>query len=542
MYRDWQVTAQKKHLKNLLARDSRIAVVGRVESWLTESQPSNSRYPVSCTQVAVEDSMEGPDGIEFSWAYTSKALRFGAGVAIDLSRLRPYGHDNGKGLTASGPTSFAKLYSEFNEVLRRGGLFKNGATVVYLELTHPDFELFLNSNIGEWAKKAVYIDDNPRSKDYVLNHLDRLEKLLQAVRSGSVWLAKKRWYNPRTQKLQNRPIDYAKPHEGRVFSNVCMEILLPSKGTCTLSHINLGRCTIDGLTEAFTNGMEFLCQLHKATGAGRDNYYLPASIDRQVGLGVLGLANFLANHEISYRDFADALYDYMNGSYYTSDRTYTRKALDAAVAFYHAFQAAGKVAKKYKMVRAFTIAPTATCSYRYKDLHGYTTAPEISPPICHPVTKKSIRDSATFNPKEYQYPLNVETAQEVGWETYYKLCKAWQMLMESTGLAHSMSANIWNQCPVDNDWFVNWLESPLVTTYYRMMADQNYVDKSSVYTVAGDEESEETDREFFQPVGDEELPKTYWAKPVRESSSNEETTGFCPMNPTPGSDCSACGE
>ena len=49
-----------------------------------------------------------------------------AGVAVHLSNLRASGEENGKGLVASGPLSFGKIYSTLNEILRRGGKYKNG--------------------------------------------------------------------------------------------------------------------------------------------------------------------------------------------------------------------------------------------------------------------------------------------------------------------------------------------------------------------------------------------------------------------------------
>ena len=91
-----------------------IARTGRVQSWIDDP---NSRLPVSCTVFVVEDTMEGPNGIEASWRFVSHALRYGAGVAVHLSKLRPKGAENGKGLVASGPVSFAKIYSTLNEIL-----------------------------------------------------------------------------------------------------------------------------------------------------------------------------------------------------------------------------------------------------------------------------------------------------------------------------------------------------------------------------------------------------------------------------------------
>ena len=107
-------------MTNLISR------TGRVQNWIDDPE---SRLPVSCTVFTVEDSMEGPNGIEASWRFVSHALRYGAGVAVHLSKLRAKGSENGKGLTASGPVSFGKNYSTLNEIIRRGGHYKNGACV-----------------------------------------------------------------------------------------------------------------------------------------------------------------------------------------------------------------------------------------------------------------------------------------------------------------------------------------------------------------------------------------------------------------------------
>ena len=106
-----------------------ISRTGRVQSWIDDPE---GRLPVSCTVFVVDDTMEGPEGIEASWRFASHAFRNGAGCAIHLSRLRPKGHDNGKGFVASGPVSFGKIYSTLNEILRRGGKYKNGAIVLHL--------------------------------------------------------------------------------------------------------------------------------------------------------------------------------------------------------------------------------------------------------------------------------------------------------------------------------------------------------------------------------------------------------------------------
>ena len=111
-----------------------ISRTGRVQSWLDNPE---SRLPVSCTVFVVEDSMEGENGIEASWRYVSHGLRFGAGVAVHLSKLRPKGAENGRGLTASGPVSFGKIYSTLNENSEEAGSTKMVLLYCILILTMP---------------------------------------------------------------------------------------------------------------------------------------------------------------------------------------------------------------------------------------------------------------------------------------------------------------------------------------------------------------------------------------------------------------------
>ena len=188
-----------------------ISRTGRVQSWLDNPE---SRLPVSCTVFVVEDSMEGPEGIEASWRFASHALRNGAGCAIHLSKLRPKGHENGKGLTASGPVSFAKIYSTLNEILRRGGTYKNGAIVCHLDITHPDILEFVNVPRTElsWVKRCVDLEQD----DWINAGTEVREAILHGIKSGDIWLNK---------------IKHDK-NGNRIYANVCHEVYLPTRGTC----------------------------------------------------------------------------------------------------------------------------------------------------------------------------------------------------------------------------------------------------------------------------------------------------------------------
>ena len=319
-------------MTNLISR------TGRVQNWIDDP---DSRLPVSCTVFVVEDSMEGPNGIEASWRFTSTALRYGAGVAIHLSKLRPKGSENGKGLNASGPVSFGKIYSTLNDILRRGGQrFKKGACVLHLDLDHHDIIAFIKTPRSElpWVKRCVNINE----VKWETASQDVKDALIYGIRSGDIWLNKTKYDK----------------NGKRIRGNVCLEVYLPSRGTCLLQHVNLGACTISDVSKGFVEGIRSLCDLHSKTGVASSGEYLPSTTDRQVGLGVLGLANLLRQNNITYEQFGDALQAVNDGI----PGLGTAGLL--AAEFYKGIQSAADVAREYNMESAFAIAPTACCSYR----------------------------------------------------------------------------------------------------------------------------------------------------------------------------------
>ena len=418
-----------------------ISRTGRVQSWVDNPE---SRLPVSCTVFVVEDSMEGPDGIEASWRFTSYALRNGAGCSIHLSNLRPKGADNGRGLTASGPVSFAKIYSTLNEILRRGGTFKNGAITLHLDYTHPDAFEFITADRRElpWVKRCLDVD-----VDFLDNSSPELiDAVLKAIASGDLWLNKIK-YDDNGQ---------------RIYGNVCLEVYLPHRGTCLLQHVNLGQCTLDTLEEAFKEGMTSLVELHPKTGVEADGIYLSPTLDKQVGLGILGLANFLAQEGVTYAQLANVTRCW---SHNTPAPPSCAKAASIAGRLCLAIWQASKIAEDAGFHRAFAIAPTASCSYRSTDLRGYACAPELAPPINRSID----RDSGTFGVQTFEYPPDVETAAEVGWEDYKDVANLIVSTFNITRLFHGYSFNSWSdQVTYDRAFLTTWLLSPQTSLYYAL--------------------------------------------------------------------------
>jgi len=448
---------------------SLITRTGRVQSWM---DAPHGRLPMSCTVYVVKDSMEGPEGIEASWRFASHALRYGAGCAIHLSELRAVGETNARGLVASGPLSFAKIYSVLNEILRRGGQYKNGAITLHLDWDHPDlgdrvvgghlFKGFLNTSRAElpWVKRCVDVPDDTGGWIADLEERGLLADLIKAIARGDVWLNKIKFDS----------------NGNRVYGNVCLEVYLLSRDTCLLEHVNTGACAVADLAEAFPMGMKELVELHSRTGAGDTGEYLSPEEGKQVGLGLLGFANFLAQEGVGYWEMANAL----------EGKPADAKPKAIVKHLRRGIRAAEEIARQAGMERAFCIAPTATCSYKSRDLRGFACTPEIAPPVARAVD----RDSGTFGVETVQYPYDIEIAKEVGYETFRRVADGIVRLFEETGLFHGYSLNSWSdEVTYDRKFLEDWAKSPQTSLYYSLQVAPDTQAKDRVSAGAGGEMS-----------------------------------------------------
>jgi len=452
-----------------------ISRTGRVQSWIDDP---DGRLPVSCTVFVVDDSMEGPEGIEASWRFASHALRNGAGCAIHLSNLRPKGHDNGKGLLASGPVSFGKIYSTLNEILRRGGKYKNGAIVLHIDANHADIDEFITAPRDQlpWVKRCVNITDQWWQEMDVITR----QKLIKGIKAGDIWLNKVKYHG-----------------QQRIRGNVCLEVYLPSRGTCLLQHVNLGACEFEQIPVAYRQGMQELCDLHSRTGVGETGEYLSSDVDRQVGLGVLGLANLLRRYGVTYEQFGRALSQFNSGVEKATVAYTLVKKINEGI------QEASAIARRSGMVRAFAIAPTASCSYRSQDVDGFTCAPEIAPPIARTVD----RDSGTFGVETYDYG-DVEIASEVGWENYRRVADGLMELYTRSGLLHGYSFNWWSDLAVMDESFIEeWLRSPQTSLYYSLQVMGDVQDKSNAYAALDEDDVDKYLDSLFMDAVDSPEPQ-----------------------------------
>jgi hypothetical protein len=116
------------------------------------------------------------------------------------------------------------------------------------------------------------------------------------------------------------------------------------------------------------------------------------------------------------------------------------------------------------------------------DKKGFTTAPEIAPPIDRIVD----RDSETMGVERFEYGA-VEIAEEVGWKAFRKVVDGIVSLYQQTGLFHGYSMNFWSDLVIcDRDFLQEWLDSPQTSMYYALQVQSGTQAKDSVGVELGE--------------------------------------------------------
>ena len=262
-----------------------------------------------------EDSRQG---ILDNLKVMTEIMARGGGVGINLSTLRPRGSYiktvNG---TASGPCSWAQLYSvATGDVIQQGGS-RRGALMIMLDDTHPDIEEFITvkkqKGMIEHANLSVCISDT----------------FMEAVKNDANWDLI--WQGEVKKTICARHLwdlictsawESAEP--GLVFMdrcnkeantwyyecircvNPCGEQPLPFWGVCNLGALNLSSFVKDGsmdweqLAKVSKIAMRFLDNVIDAT-----EYFIADNQEaqlgtRRTGLGTMGLADALIKMKVPY--------------------------------------------------------------------------------------------------------------------------------------------------------------------------------------------------------------------------------------------------
>jgi hypothetical protein len=459
--------------------------------------------------INVEDDM---NSIRQSWIDFIDAAQKGASILVDLSDIRPAGRRSETAVISTGVfgleeddegflsvyvwladylanpciENLLRLFGGICKVIARGGTHKNGIITTSANATAPFIWNYLDfplSDVPGGSKKGVRFDKS------VLKDEQLCERIVQAVNEESVFLEKIRYQNDR-----------------QLYLNVCQAISLEHSASCLITPVNVAQCANpEDIVEAFCATTRFLCELHTMWREMAHNYnpelYLSVEQDRQVAVTVLGLASFLAAQGVTYEEHVEALeyvrvcgFNKKARTYFSTHEEWLNRAtvlierypqmpdnaLRIAFSLWNAYQSAAEIARSYGLERVFSVEPTQRCYLDYTDLAGYTVSRQIDPPFSNPEG----RESAVHGEDIVQYHPYIEIASDVGQDLHQQHHEEWQLMMESTGLAHSTSFDLYFY--VDVEWFKDFVErSPLGGTYYQQYSrvNQSYLDKGQLCVI-----------------------------------------------------------
>lgn len=258
-------------------------------------------------------------------AKLARTFSYGGGCGIDISNLRPSGaRVNNAAKTTSGAVSFMDFYSYITGLIGQSG--RRGALMISISCDHPDLEEFIEikSDLDKVTKANISV----RVSDKFMEAVVKSETLiLKFVTDTGEVITKEVEAYPIFRKLAQMNWDYAEPgilfwdritswnllSNNKEFSyagvNPCAEEPLPAGGSCLLGSINLAEFvtkegTLDLLSLRETIQAAVIA-LNEVLDEGLPLHPLQEQRDsvadwRQIGLGVMGLADMLIKLKVKY--------------------------------------------------------------------------------------------------------------------------------------------------------------------------------------------------------------------------------------------------
>jgi len=274
---------------------------------------------------APEDNLESIFDTAKSLART---YSYGGGCGVDLGKLAPAGAKvRNAAETSSGAVSFMDFYSTVTGLISQNG--RRGALMLSLPINHPDIEKFIHikSDLGAVTKANISVritDDFMEAvglnKPYKLSFTreatgETIEKEINA-KEFFTELCRMNWDYAEPGILYWNTIEqhnFLRGYEEFEYAgtNPCAEEPLPAGGSCLLGSINLAEFVNDK-GQFMTDDFRFAVQdaviaLNEVLDEGLPLHPLKVQQDsvrdwRQIGLGIMGLADTLIKLGIKYGD------------------------------------------------------------------------------------------------------------------------------------------------------------------------------------------------------------------------------------------------
>lgn len=268
------------------------------------------------------------DNIESIFESRKKLARtysYGGGCGIDLSKLAPAGakvHNQAEQTT--GAVSFMQGYSQTTEEIGQAG--RRGALMISLDCHHPDLLDFIDAKTSPdavtKANISVRVTDDfmeavINDKEWVMSFTrpETGETITKSARAREIFekLCKNNWdWGEPGILFWDTISNYNLLEFDDTFEyagvNPCAEEPLPAGGSCLLSSINLSAFVkdkefdFDDFGETVANGVIYLNEvLEEGLSLHPLEEQRQSVADwRQIGLGIMGLADMLIKMELPY--------------------------------------------------------------------------------------------------------------------------------------------------------------------------------------------------------------------------------------------------
>lgn len=298
--------------------NQRFIPAGRI---LAHARPnSKQKTYINCYTVGIKDSL---NGIYDTIKEMALIAQSSGGSGLNISNIRPEGAILSRGGTASGPLSFMKVINESANTICVGGA-RRSATIIILNVDHPDIEKFITCKHGDENKAYQFMNISVGINDEFMN----------AVEKDLDWNLKfdgKIYKTVKAKDLYNLIIEnsfkYAEPgvlnlsainkeNNGYYMYNInecnpCGETSMPIYNVCDLGSIKLStfvenpftneaKIDWERLIKAIHIGVRFLDNVLDATQLPLDKVKHNVKKERRIGLGFTAYADMLIKMKIQY--------------------------------------------------------------------------------------------------------------------------------------------------------------------------------------------------------------------------------------------------
>ena len=311
-----------------LIRDRKFLFAGRILA--NRGLPKDGINVTYSNCYVLQPPQDNIESIFDTAKYIARTFSYGGGVGIDISNLRPKGakvHNAAK--TTTGAVSFMDLYSMATGLIGQKG--RRGALMISMDVNHPDIEDFIDikTDLDRVTKANISVRINDEFMKAILNKTMYECKFI--VDSGREVITKEVDAHKLFMKLITNNWDFAEPgilfwdniENNHLLSadkefkyagiNPCAEEPLPAGGSCLLGSINLSEFVTNPFSaDAIFDNEKFkecvrdcVVGLNEVLEEGLPLHPLQQQKEsvskyRQIGLGVMGIADMLIKLNIRY--------------------------------------------------------------------------------------------------------------------------------------------------------------------------------------------------------------------------------------------------